>query len=183
MENYQVTKPCKNNLNTKERTALTELQNMVKTRILRITPADKGGAIVVLNVKDYVEWGLQHLHNTRYYQPLTTDPTTNIAKRSNQLADALHKDGLIDDNTWKWALVELEKVKCHELYFLPKIHKSTTRPPGRPIVSGIQGPTEKLSKIVDHWLRDYVTHLDSHIQDSTHTLREVNMGHSLRVHG
>ena len=36
------------------------------------------------------------------------------------------------------------------------------------IVSGVGGPTEPLSKLIDHWLKDYVTNLPSYVNDSTH---------------
>lgn len=40
--------------------------------------------------------------------------------------------------------------------FLPKVHKDTTKPPGRPILSGINGITSNLSQLLDMYLR-YIT--------------------------
>ena len=168
--NHQSAKPYQSNLNPSERKALHELQDMVKNREIRISCADKGGAIVIQNTCDYLEEGQRQLQDAMYYKPLTVDPTSHIAAVSNDLIDSLHDDDLIDDNTWKWAKVDTSTVKCHQMYFLPKIHKSRTKPPGRPIVSGVDGPTEKISKLVDHWLQGFVKSLPSHIKDSTHML-------------
>ena len=80
---------------------------------------------------------------------------------------------MTDETTAKWGLVEQNHVACHRFYTLPKIHKTLDHPPGRPIVSGINGPTEKVSKLVDFWLQDIVTKLPSHIKDSTHMLHHI----------
>jgi hypothetical protein len=56
---------------------------------------------------------------------------------------------------------------------LPKIHKTLQKPPGRPIVSGVNGPTEKLSSLVDYWLQTSVQGVPSYIQDTTHMLRTL----------
>ena len=173
VDNYKSTQKHRDNLNPKERKALNELRSMVKDRQIRISCADKGGAIVVQNTSGYIEEGKRQLQDATYYTPLTADPTSHIASESNDLIDRLHADNLIDDNTWKWAQVDTKTVRCHQLYFLPKIHKSLTNPPGRPIVSGVNGPTENVSKLVDHWLQSYVKSLPSHIQDSTHMLRNL----------
>ncbi|KAL8603505.1 hypothetical protein ACOMHN_038646 [Nucella lapillus] len=57
---------------------------------------------------------------------------------------------------------------------LPKIHKTMTNPPGRPIVSGVNGPTENVSKIVDDWLQPYNKRLPSYIQDTTDMLCQLD---------
>ena len=56
---------------------------------------------------------------------------------------------------------------------LPKIHKTLTNPPGRPIVSGCGGPTENLSKLIDDWLLPIVTQLPSHVKDTTNMLNII----------
>ena len=64
-------------------------------------------------------------------------------------------------------------MRCHQFHPLPKIHKTLKKPPERPIVSGVHGPTESLSKFVDHWLQSIVTYLPSNIQDATHMLHTL----------
>ena len=57
---------------------------------------------------------------------------------------------------------------------LPKVHKTLQNPPGRPIVSGNSGPTEKLSKLVDHFLNPLVPTIKSYVKDTTHFLYKFN---------
>ena len=122
-------------------------------------------------MQDYLTEANTQLSNSTHYVRLNNDPTSKIAKASNKLADNLLQKGYISETTHRWAVVEPNKVLCHRFYLLPKIHKSTTNPPGRPIVSGTHGPTENLSKLVDDWLQIYVTHLPSYVKDSTHMLQ------------
>ena len=54
---------------------------------------------------------------------------------------------------------------------LPKIHKNTLPPPGRPIVSAIGSPTEKISALIDHFLQPLLPCILSFIKDTTHFLQ------------
>ena len=171
---YKHNKQIPDNLTPDHRTAVEELSTLTKNRQIRITQADKGGAVVVQDTADYINEAHRQLHNEAYYAKLTKDPTPSIAKVSNQLVEKLHNKQLIDDNTYRWALVEPNQTKTHTFYILPKIHKTLVNPPGRPIVSGINGPTEKLSKLTDYWLQDYVRSLPSHIQDTTDMLQTID---------
>ena len=126
---------------------------MVTKRIVRISPADKGGAVVVQDAANYVSEANRQLQNERHYSKVKKVPTVQIAKTSNELVNRLHIDGHIDDITCRWALVEPNNVRCHQFHLLPKIHQTLTNPPGRPVVSSVNGPTDSLSKLVDHWLQ------------------------------
>ena len=157
-----------------EQKALNELREMVNQRTIRISSADKGGAIVIQNTTDYIEEAQNQLSKSAHYETVKKDPTVSVAKTSNRFVEELHEKGHIDDKTYKWAKIEPNHVSTHRFYTLPKIHKTLSKPPGRPIVSGLNGPTEKLSKLVDHWLQSYVNMLPSHIKDSTHMLQIID---------
>ena len=60
--------------------------------------------------------------------------------------------------------------RTQQLYLLPKIHKDPLNPPGRPIVSGSGGPTERISQLVDHFIGNIVPLSQSYIRDSTHLI-------------
>ena len=47
-------------------------------------------------------------------------------------------------------------------------------PPGRPIVSGSGGPTEKISQFMDHFIGPLVPLSQSYIRDLTHLINRVN---------
>jgi hypothetical protein len=56
---------------------------------------------------------------------------------------------------------------------LPKIHKGITPPPGRTIISANGCPTEKISKLVDHFLNPASTYHKSYVKDSAHFLNLI----------
>ena len=123
------------------------MKEKVKNRDIRISQADKGGAIVVQDVDKYINEANRQLENKLHYKKLSTDKTKTIAKRSNDIVEEIKASGAIDDNTHKWAETDVNNVRCHQFYTLPKIHKSLVDTPGRPIVSSVNGSTEKLSKL------------------------------------
>ena len=179
-ENYISTTHHRNNMKKSDRKAMQELRTMVQTRQVRISTADKGGAVVVQNLEDYLSEADRQLSNQNHYRAVTHNPTVQIAKQSNEIVNSLHSQGHIDTHTHNWALTDTKNVRSHIFYHLPKVHKTLQNPPGRPIVSGTNGPTEKLSRIIDHWLQDSVTQLPSYIKDSTDMLQTIqhwNMQH------
>jgi hypothetical protein len=163
----------KKNIDKNSHKAIQELKRMVDERKIRIVPADKGGAVVVQDFEDYKTEALRQLNDPVTYERLSADPSKDIAERSNELLEELKSKACVDNNTYNWAHLDTNCIKCHTFYHLPKVHKRRDNPPGRPIVSGIGGPTEKLSKLVDHWLQPVVHQLPSFVQDTTHFLRIV----------
>ena len=57
---------------------------------------------------------------------------------------------------------------------LTKIHKGTSPPPGRPIVSSTGCPTARLSQFADFFLQPVVTESRSYIKDTTHFINILN---------
>jgi len=170
-DNFRCERSPPDNLSPAQRIALRELRHLVKNRVIRISTADKGGALVVQNPASYIKEAQRQLENSDHYIRIATDPTKTVAKEYNIILEKLKTKEVIDNVTFKWAKVEPNQVRTHIFYHLPKIHKSMDNPPGRPIVSGIGGPTETLSKLADHWLRDLVESLPSYVRDSAHMLR------------
>ena len=71
----------------------------------------------------------------------------------------------IDDMTKKWLCQTPNPPRIPEFYTLTKIHKPS--PVGRPIVSGCDGPTEKLSSFVDKLLQLIAQQQKSYLKDTT----------------
>ena len=46
-----------------------------------ITKADKGGAVVILDIKDYINGANRQLNNTNNYEQLDFDPTELITEK------------------------------------------------------------------------------------------------------
>ena len=66
-------------------------------------------------------------------------------------------------------------------YTQPKIHKSLTKPPGRPIVSGIESLTVNISTFVDFFLRPIVEKIPSYVKDSGDLIKTLDQLPPLRM--
>ena len=73
------------------------------------------------------------------------------AKKAHRLIQSLLQEGHIDDMTAKWLSLTPDPPRIPVFYTLTKIHKPT--PVGRPIISGCDGPTERISAFVDHLIQ------------------------------
>ena len=72
LNEYKFPAPSQNNLNYKERQALAELQ---KASNIIIKPADKGSAVVIQNLEDYINEGVRQLSNHNFYVETKDDLT------------------------------------------------------------------------------------------------------------
>lgn len=61
--------------------------------------------------------------------------------------------------------------KIPVIYYLPKIHKNSSNPPGRPIVSGIESLTFRLGEYIDLHLQPLVKSTQAFLKDTKHTLQ------------
>lgn len=52
------------------------------------------------------------------------------------------------------------------LYLVPKIHKDARKPPGRPIVSGVNSIFHPIATYVDGFLQNIVAHLKECLKDT-----------------
>ena len=83
------------------------------------------------------------------------------AKKVKSLLQGNH----IDEMTAKWLSLTPNPPRIPVFYTLTKIHKST--PVGRPIISGCDGPTERLSSFVDRLIQPIAQKQDSYLKDTT----------------
>ena len=149
------------NLTFAERRALDDLS--VDNQIV-INKADKANAIVVQNHTDYAADGFQHLGDTAVYKELSSDTTLDVEHAVVNFVKKLYKDGLINKEMADFCLPN-KLLRTARIYFLKKTHKT---PMGiRPVVSGINCPTENLSQFVDVWLQPIMSQLPSFVRDST----------------
>ena len=78
----------------------------------------------------------------------------------------------ISQSTCSYLTTDIDRTQ--QFYLLPKIHKDPYNPPGRPIVSGSCGPTEKISQFVHHFMVPLVPLSQSYIRDPTHLINILN---------
>jgi hypothetical protein len=158
--------PVRRNITKGESQALTNLMNNDQ---IVIKMADKGSATVVLNRIDYLKEGHRQLSDTKAYRVLESDPTEQFRREINNVIEEMYQSGEIDERVRQYLIEPTSKAA--RLYFLPKIHKGITPPPGRPVVSGNGCPTEKISSFVDYFLNPTAKMIKSYVKDTTHFLQ------------
>ena len=105
------------------------------------------------------------LDNKDNCRPLASPMVTETNLKVKQLITDLYNGDHIDDMTKKWLCQTPNPPRIPEFYTLTKIHKPS--PVGRPIVSGCDGPTEKLSSFVDKLLQPIAQQQKSYLKDTT----------------
>ena len=148
--------PRRQNITRQQRDAIKALQS---NKDIIIKPADKGGAMVILNKEDYIREGLRQLSDANFYLKTNTDLSSK-----HQVDDMVTNEEI--DKSCADYLCSPE-FRTSKFYMLPKIHKRLDNPPGRPIVSGNGCPTERISQFVDFFLKPIV-------QDTTFIYQRYN---------
>ena len=157
--------PRKKNLNKQEYQYIKSLKNNPD---IIIKPADKGSAIVILDKDNYIAEGERQLQDKQFYEETNMDLTGEVIHRVNLFLNNMLQRGQITEKTSSFLTTDIDRTQ--QLYLLPKIHKDMNNPPGRPIVSGSGGPTEKISQFVDHFIGPLVPLSRSYIRDPTHMI-------------
>ena len=129
---------------------------------------------MVMSRDDYIKEGIRQLSDANFYVKLDYDPTPNhIDEIHNTLLKALQRDEIT-----KKILEFLVPTDCTTpaWYFLPKIHKEKIT--GRPIVSGNNSPTEKISAFVDEHIKMMVPLIPSYVRDTPDFIKRIeNFSH------
>lgn len=167
IKEYERHRPIRSNLSKEEEQALRTLRD---DQTIVIKPADKGGAVVVLDRSVYIAEGFRQLGNSKFYRELPSNPTDKFESEIKDALTTLRKAGQITDKTFK-ALIPRNSGPGR-FYLLPKIHKINN--PGRPIVSSNGTVTEKISSFIDSLIKDIPSSFPSYIKDTNHFLREVS---------
>ena len=158
-----------NNLSLGERSALKELA--YNPNIL-IKPADKGGAVVVLDREYFIFEGLRQLSDCKFYLEVDTDLTSRHHKDIVHILDEMFTRKEIDITCHTYLVSG--NIRTAQFYMLPKIHNNRSKSPGRPIVSGNDCPTERISSFIDFFLQPAVKDIRLYIKDTTHFLQTLN---------
>lgn len=168
-------KILESNLNKRTYRNLTKeeqeaLKNLKRYEDIVIKQADKGSAVVVMDKNRYIREAMRQLNDGEVYVSLEGDPTEDMIEIINQRVRSLRSDGQISDSTLEYLLVN-STAKAGRFYLLPKLHKKGC--PGRPVISGCNTPTEKISAFVDHHLKPLVTSVPLYIKDTNDFLRKL----------
>ena len=162
----QEVKTNRKNLSKKEIKAMEDLKQREDVVICK---ADKGGAVVICSVKDYIKEADRQLSDRNFYKKLPHNPTSEHAALVDNAIDNLKIQGKLDGKMAD--KMKTDNPKTPRFYLLPKIHKPDN--PGRPVVSSIDCHTEKISHFVDHHLQPLNKALPSYVQDTTDFLQKL----------
>ena len=155
------------NLSQSEKEAISQLKSM-KNVIFR--KADKGGKLTILTADSYLAEAYRQLSDAKYYRETSYDHTAETASEIETFLTHLYNEKLITSDTFDF-LEPSNEVRTPVFYTLPKLHKEGI--PGRPIISGCNSPTEKLSQHLDFYLKPIVRNIPSYTKDTTHFLQVV----------
>ena len=170
---------CSSNTHDRANLRKTEFQALKSLKLnsnIIIKKADKGSAVVIQDRTDYIKEGLRQLSDTNFYKQVDTDLTTHHQKLVSTYVNKLVHIGEITQKCADY--LSIENPRTANFYLLPKIHKGKLPPPGRPIVSANECPTERISQFVDHLIQPIVPTLKSFIKDSGHflnVLQSINL--------
>ena len=167
IKSSKVKKLPRDNLTKSEREALLNLQ---KRDEIIIAKTDKGGAVVILDIKDYIVEANRKLNDNNNYEQTDFDPTESYTKNIKSDISNLKNENLLTLKTAN-SLLE-EKIKTPEFHLLPKIHKANN--PGRPVISSINCHTSRVLEFVDYYLQSEVKKLKSYFKDSTDFIKKID---------
>ena len=124
---------------------MTSMKELSEREDIIITKASKGGAVVIMDVKDYIKETERQLNNTENFKKLQEDPTATNMKLVNDAIERFKKQKLINEKVAEG--LKRNDPKTPTFYLHPKIHKEGN--PGRLIVSSVNCHTANISKYVD----------------------------------
>ena len=172
--NETIDKPYKDSKKTKSHNLskgeIEALSYLSKRDDIIITNADKGGAVVIIDIIQYKKEAQRQLNDSATYKLLDNNVTTENNKLVINIINRFKNDQLISQKTAE--NLKVIDPRTPRLYFLPKVHKKEI--PGRPVVSSIDCPTAKISKFIDHHLQPIVQKIPSYIKDTTDFLNKIN---------
>ena len=99
--------------------------------------------MVDMDKERYVAEATGQLGDGAVYVSLETDHTGFMIEKVNERLNKAYGDGHVSDRTLEYLLVNGGE-RTERFYLLPKLHKRGC-PAGRPVISGCNTPTEKIS--------------------------------------
>ena len=132
-----------------------------------ITKAGKGGAVVILDIKDYINKANRQLNDTNNYEQL--DFALHNEKKNKSEISNLKNDNLQTSKTENSPLKK--KIIPPEFHVLPKIHKTNNL--GRPVTSSINCHTSRVLEFVDYYLQPEVKKLRSYVKNTADFIKKI----------
>ncbi|CAJ0968453.1 unnamed protein product, partial [Ranitomeya imitator] len=164
------------NLSLEEKHALTALQD---NNSIIIKPANKGGALVVMDKSLYLSEIKRQLSDRSVYCPLNKDPSYNIRHEIDVILHKYSSLGVLDKKTCNF-LTNNNPITT-VFYTLPKIHKNLENPPGRPIVASTDSILSPLAIYLEKILTPLIKQTQSLLLDTNAFLDTIHQIGSIPV--
>ncbi|CAJ0952547.1 unnamed protein product [Ranitomeya imitator] len=152
---------CPVNMTSLEQQAL---HSLIKDKELVVKPTDKGGAIVVMDQRDYLAEIHRQLADRTIYEPLSHNPASSIATKIHNTIEPYLLNKTIDKRVYDFLVNQFPITPV--FYVLPKVHKRLDKPPGRPIVASTDSVLSPLSILLEKILTPMVRLTKSFILDT-----------------
>lgn len=109
------------------------------------------------------------LNDQNTYRLLRGDPMLMFKNSLHALVDDGKSKGILNSKEASY----LNPFYCRTpiIYILPKMHKNSEQPPGRPIVNGIDLVTSRLGQYLDFFLQPLVTKTKAYLRDTKQVLQ------------
>ncbi|MEL7307825.1 MAG: reverse transcriptase domain-containing protein [Pseudomonadota bacterium] len=131
-------------------------------------PSDKGGEFCIIERTRYIELGKEHLSNDSLYQEVPNMSARTVETKINNIWKSVAKR-----NNLSFAITKGNTSTNTDLprfYFLIKTHKTGNVPKIRPIISNVNGPSTKISWLLDKALKPLIEHIPAHLENTAHLI-------------
>ena len=143
------------------------MKKLSKQEDIIITKADKGSAIVIVDVKDFIKEDEPKLKNTENYRKRTE--IRKLLKLVNDTIERFKKQKLINANVTEG--LKRNDPKKPKFYLRPKIHKESN--PSCLVISSVNCHTANISKYVDYLLQHIVKEIPSYVKDAQNFIKKL----------
>ena len=167
LSEIEITKP-KPNMPKSEREAIRQLKENSE---INIKKADKGTTTVIMNKTDKIKEGMTLIEVKEHYRPLQEPMVEETSKKVRKIITELYQKKHIDEMTFKWLSQTPNPPRIPVFYTLTKTHKVNLS--SRPIISGCDSPTERISAFVDTLLQPIMKKQQSYIKDTTQFINVI----------
>ncbi|KAL2078819.1 hypothetical protein ACEWY4_026504 [Coilia grayii] len=164
------------NLSIGEMQALKQLKG---NKQIIIKPADKGSAVVIMDIQQYIWEAERQLNNPDHYIKLDKPIYLDTIPQVQNILMSLKEKGFLNQKQVHY-LIGKDKPRPRYFYLLPKIHKapgSWSRPyeipPGRPIVSDCSSETYGTAEYVEYFLNPISTRHRSYLKDTYDFIQKI----------
>lgn len=123
--------------------------------------------MVLMSEEKYVKEAKRQLGNPDIYLRLSSSPFLTLVEEFNCMLLLVQEDPITKKELNH---LQISDYNISVLYTMPKLHKNPT---GRPIVSAINAPLERVDQYIDSLLKTMVRALESYVRDTKDVLNTL----------